>query len=231
MHIGLIGGIGPAATIAYYDRLTRLVRDAGRPLELTIEQADMAELIANLGADRRAEQAATYATLIDRLRAAGAGCAAITSIGGQFCFAETERISSLPLVSSVASLDDHLARTGLRRVGLLGAEVVMRTRLYGQLTRTETVIVDGDLVALGQTYVDIAGKGACSDEQRTTLVEAGRSMIEVQGAEAVVLAGTDLGLAFDGHDPGYPVVDALEVHVAVLADLALDRRTIEDVRP
>src|SRR6476469_8790311 len=76
MHIGLIGGIGPAATIAYYDRLTRLVREAGRPLELTIEQADMAELIANLGADHRAEQAATYATLIDRLRAAGAGCAA-----------------------------------------------------------------------------------------------------------------------------------------------------------
>jgi aspartate racemase len=229
MHIGLIGGIGPAATIAYYDRLTRLARDAGRPLELTIEQADMAELLANLGADRREEQAATYARLIDRLRAAGADCAAITSIGGQFCFAETERISSLPLVSSVASLDHHLAGAGLRRVGLLGAEVVMRTRLYGQLTRTETVILD-DLVALGQTYVDIAGQGACTDEQRTTLFEAGRSMIERQGAEAVVLAGTDLGLAFDAHDPGYPVVDALDVHVAVLADLALDRRTIEDVR-
>ena len=230
MHIGLIGGIGPAATIAYYDRLTRLARDAGRPLELTIEQADMAELLANLGADRREEQAATYARLIDRLRAAGADCAAITSIGGQFCFAETERISSLPLVSSVASLDHHLAGAGLRRIGLLGAEVVMRTRLYGQLTRTETVILDGDLVALGQTYVDIAGQGACTDEQRTTLFEAGRSMIEGQGAEAVVLAGTDLGLAFDAHDPGYPVVDALDVHVAVLADLALDRRTIEDVR-
>jgi aspartate/glutamate racemase len=28
MHIGLIGGIGPAATIVYYDRLTRLVREA-----------------------------------------------------------------------------------------------------------------------------------------------------------------------------------------------------------
>ena len=55
-------------------------------------------------------------------------------------------------------------------------------------------------------------------------------MIEDLGAEAVVLAGTDLGLAFDGHDPGYPVVDALDVHVAVLADLALDRRTIEEIR-
>ena len=230
MHIGLIGGIGPAATIAYYHRLTGLVRDAGRPLELTIEQADMAEMIANLLADRREEQAATYARLIDRLRAAGAKCAAITSIGGQFCFAETVRISSLPLVSSVGSLDDHLAGAGLRRVGLLGTEVVMRTRLYGQLTRTEAVACDGELAALGQTYLDIAGEGACTDEQRATLFDAGRSMIEDQGAEAIVLAGTDLGLAFDGHDPGYPLVDALDVHVAVLADLALDRRTIEEIR-
>ncbi len=231
MHIGLIGGIGPAATIAYYDRLTRLARAAGRPLELTIEQADDREMIANLLADRREEQATTYARLIDRLRAAGAACAAITSIGGSFCYAETERISSLPLVSAVAPLDDHLARAGLRRVGLLGTEVVMRTLLYGQLARTEAVTFDGDLVALGKTYLDIARAGSCSDEQRTTLFDAGRSMIEDQGAEAIVLAGTDLGLAFDGHDPGYPVVDALEVHVAVLADLALDRRTIEDVRP
>ena len=230
MHIGLIGGIGPAATIAYYDRLTGLVRDAGRPLELTIEQADMAEMIANLLADRREEQAATYARLIDRLRAAGAACAAITSVGGQFCFAETERISSLPLVSALAPLDEHLAGVGLRRVGLLGTEVVMRTRLYGQLALTETITFDGDLAALGQTYLDVAGQGACTDEQRTTLFEAGRSMIEDQGAEAIVLAGTDLGLAFDGRDPGYPVVDALDVHVAVLADLALDRRTIEEIR-
>jgi aspartate racemase len=64
MHIGLVGGIGPAATIAYYDRLTRLLRDAGRPLELTIVQADSRKMIANLLADRREERAAACATLI-----------------------------------------------------------------------------------------------------------------------------------------------------------------------
>jgi len=80
MHIGLIGGIGPAATIAYYDRLTRLARDARRPLELTIVQADSRQMIANLLADRREEQAAVYAMLIARLGAAGADCAAITSM-------------------------------------------------------------------------------------------------------------------------------------------------------
>jgi aspartate racemase len=70
--------------------------------------------------------------------------------------------------------------------------------------------------------------GTCTPQQRTELIEAGRRMVEDQGAEAVVLAGTDLGLAFDGSvEPGYPVIDALDVHVAVLADLALDRRGLD----
>jgi aspartate racemase len=223
MHIGLIGGIGPAATVAYYERLTRMVRDAGRRLELTIVQADVNELIANGSADRREEQAAVNAALIARLQAAGAECAAITSFGGHFCFAETVRLSPLPLVSAVAPLDRHLAEAGLRRVGLLGTEVVMRSRLYGQLVRTEALAPTGDLAALGWIYDRVAASGTCTDEQRAALFEAGRRTVKEQGAEAVVLAGTDLGLAFAGHDPGYPVVDALDVHVAVLADLAMDR--------
>ena len=223
MHIGLIGGIGPAATVVYYERLTRLVREAGHRLELTIVQADVKELIANALADRREEQAAVYAGLIGRLAAAGAECAAITSLGGHFCFPETERISPLPLVSAVAPLDASFADAGLRRVGLLGTEVVMRTRLYGQLVRTEAVAPVGDLMALGRNYQDVATSGACTDEQRAVFFEAGRRMVVDQGAEAVILAGTDLNLAFTGHDPGYPVIDALDVHVAVLADLATGR--------
>jgi aspartate racemase len=223
MHIGLIGGLGPAATIVYYDRLTRRVRAAGGQLELTIVQANLDELIANVNADRREDQARAYAVLIDRLRAAGAQCAAITSLGGHFCYPETAARASLPLVSGVEPLDAHFAERGLRRVGLLGTEVVMRTRLYGQLERTEAVAPATDLTVLGRLYQDIAVQGRCTDEQRTTLLEAGRRMVEDQGAEAVVLAGTDLNLAFDGTDPGYPVIDALDVHVKRLADLALDR--------
>jgi len=176
MHIGLIGGIGPAATVAYYERLTRTVREAGRRLELTIVQADVNELIANGSADRREEQAAVYAALIARLQAAGAGCAAIASFGGHFCFAETERVSPLPLVSAVAPLDRHLTEAGFRRVGLLGTEVVMRSRLYGQLISTEAYAPAGDLAALGRIYDRVAASGTCTDEQRAALFEAGRRM-------------------------------------------------------
>ena len=76
MHIGLIGGIGAAATVAYYQRLTAAVAARHQPLELTIVQADIRPLIANANSDGREAQARLFAPLIDRLRAAGADCAA-----------------------------------------------------------------------------------------------------------------------------------------------------------
>lgn len=226
MHIGLIGGIGPAATVVYYQRLTAAVAARGAPLDLTIVQADVRTLVLNVNADRRQDQAEVYARLIARLKAAGADCAAITSLGGHFCFAETKAISALPLVSAVEPLDDYFAGRGIRTVGLLGTRVVMRTRLYGQLARTRAVALDDEIERLGQTYQDVAVSGHCPPEARALFLDAGRRLVRDHGAEAVVLAGTDLNLAFDGADPGYPVIDALDVHVAVLADLATGARTL-----
>ncbi|MGB2893680.1 MAG: aspartate/glutamate racemase family protein [Albidovulum sp.] len=230
LHIGLIGGIGVAATVVYYQRLTAEVARRGGAMDLTIAHTpDINVLIRNNLADRRAEQAAEYAPLIDRLKVAGCDCAAITSLGGHFCFAETAALSSLPLVSAVAPLDDFFVREGIGRIGLLGTRVVMRTKLYGQLARTEAVALEDEIEVIGQAYQEMAVAGHCTPEQRALFRDAGRRMVEESGAEAIVLGGTDLGLAFDGPDPGYKVIDALDVHVAVLADLATGRRRLEEV--
>ncbi len=223
MHLGLIGGIGPAATIAYYQRLTQRMREAGQPLELTIANADADTLVRNNLADDRHAQAEIYRGLIDRLRAAGADCAAITSLGGHFCFDETAAVSALPLISGVAPLDASFAAQGFGTVGLLGTDVVMRTKLYGQLTQTRAVSPQDNRDEIGRTYTDMAIRGLCTEADRAIFFEAGRQMVEDEGAEAIVMAGTDLNLAFDGHDPGYRVIDALDVHVALLADLATGR--------
>lgn len=228
MHIGLIGGIGPAATVVYYQRLCAAMAARGARLELTIVQADIHELIRNNLADRREEQAAVYAALIQRLKAAGAECAAITSLGGHFCFDETLARSALPLVSAVEPLDDFFAAKGIGTVGLLGTRVVMRTRLYGQLRKTRAIALEDEIESLGQRYQEMAVAGVCSPADRATFLEAGQKLAD-QGAEAVVLAGTDLNLAFDGQETPYRVVDALDVHVALLADLASGSRTLEAV--
>lgn len=228
MHIGLIGGIGPAATVVYYQRLCAAMAARGQPLDLTLVQADIHELIANNLADRRTAQAVVYARLIDRLKAAGADCAAITSLGGHFCYAETVARSSLPLVSAVEPLDAFFASEGIGTVGLLGTRVVMRTKLYGQLVRTRAIALDDEIEELGQLYQNMAVEGFCDAATRARFLNAGQRLVD-SGAEAVVLAGTDLNLAFDGQETGYRVIDALDVHVALLADLASGRASLDAV--
>ena len=229
MHIGLIGGIGVAATVSYYERLTKEVAGRGQKLELTIVHADVQTLIANNAANPRAEQAQIYAGLIDRLKAAGCDCASITSLGGHFCYGETVDRSSLPLVSGVSPLDTYFAHQGIQTVGLLGTRVVMATRLYGQLTQTTAVALDDRIEQLDNAYIDMAVAGTCDDARRAMFIEAGRQMVADQGAEAIVLAGTDLSLAFGGVTTDYPVIDALDVHVGVLADLATGRVALSEV--
>ncbi|CAN7274225.1 aspartate/glutamate racemase family protein [Bosea sp. LjRoot237] len=229
MHIGLIGGIGVAATVVYYQRLTAAAAASGIPkLELTIVHGEIQELIRNNLADRRTEQAQAFLPLVTRLKDAGCDCAALSSLGAHFCLDELMALSPLPIVSAVAPLDAYFVEQGIKRVGLLGTRVVMRTRLYGQLARTDALALDEEIEILGQAYQDVAVAGTCSAAQRELFLDAGRRMVAA-GVDAIVLAGTDLNLAFDGQDPGYRVIDALDVHVALLADLAAGRKTLSGV--
>ncbi len=226
MHIGLVGGIGVAATVAYYQRLTQ--RAQGR-IEITIAHAQVQDLLRNNLADDRRAQAEIYADLIDRLRRAGCDLAAITSLGGHFCFEETVPLASLPLVSGVTPLDAYFQQEELGTVGLLGTGVVMRTKLYGQLSKTRAVAPLGNLDEVGTAYQNMAIRGHAIPEDGPFFVDEGRKLIEDQGADAIVLAGTDLNLAFDGAVPGYRVVDALDVHVDVLLALAEGRMGLADL--
>ena len=83
-----------------------------------------------------------------------------------------------------------------------------------------------EIELLGQTYLDMAVAGRCTSQQRDLFLDAGRRMVSDLGADAVVLAGTDLNLAFGTNDVGYRVIDALDVHVNLLAQLATGRMSL-----
>ena len=218
MHIGLIGGIGPAATEFYYRHLVRRHEAEGRPMELTIVHAHVHTLAANAIAGRAEAQAGEYAALTARLKGAGAEAVAITSIGGHFCFDEFEPVSPLPVLNVAPAIAAGLRARGIRKIGLIGTAVAMTSGIYGALSDIGTVIPEGDdLQTTNDVYIALARAGAVSEEGRATLFRIGRDLVERQGAEAVLLAGTDLFVAFDGRDPGYPTIDGALLHVDAIA--------------
>ena len=218
MHIGLIGGIGPAATDYYYRGLIDGHVAAGRHLDLTIAHADVRELIANLAQDRRDAQAAAFLPLVKRLQAAGAQAVVVTSMGGHFCIRELEAQSPLPLINVLEALDAAIAARRLATVGLIGNRTVMDTRAYGRITTAQVLLPDEpEREAVHRAYREMAVPGRVTPAQREVFFAAGRALT-ARGAEAIVLGGTDLFLAFDGQDCGFATLDCARVHVeAILA--------------
>ena len=221
MHIGLIGGIGPAATGFYYRGLIRSHPPQAAPLELTIVHADQQSLRRNLADDLRADQARIFCTHINQLAAAGAEVAAVTAIAGHFCYEELAAISPLPLVSALDTLADEIEHRGFHRVGLLGAHVAMETELYGSLADFEVLVpAVEDLAGVGEAYFAMADAQQVDARQRDLFFRVGSELCRDQQADVVVLAGTDLFLAFAGQDADFPVIDSAEVHIKALSHLA-----------
>jgi aspartate racemase len=158
-----------------------------------------------------------------RLQGAGADAVAITSMTGHFCVRQFEALSPLPVLSALPEIAAELGRRKLRRVGLIGTRVVMQSRLYGALDAVEVVLPEGARFQdTHDAYVAMAVSGQPTDEQRDVFFSVGRELCRRSGAEAVLLGGTDLFAAFEGHECGFPVIDTAQVHVD-----ALSRRSIE----
>jgi len=71
-HIGLIGGIGPAATDYYYRKIIAAFAELDAELELTLAHADAPTLLRNLQNDDRKSQMEIYTRLTNRLKNTGA---------------------------------------------------------------------------------------------------------------------------------------------------------------
>lgn len=217
MHIGLIGGIGPAATEFYYRGLIRGHAAFDKSMDLTIVHANARDLIGNLAKGNAGQQADIFLEFIKRLQAAGADMAAVTSLGGHFCIRELEAISPLPILNAIPVLDDYFGQAQIRKVALLGTRGVLETRLYGGISTVEIVLPQGeDLDKTHENYVAMAMSGSANDAQRQFFLSLGEKLCREQGADAIALAGTDLFLAFDGADPEYRVIDCAQVHIDAL---------------
>jgi aspartate racemase len=221
MHIGLIGGIGPAATDFYYRRLIATFAARNAPLEVTIVHADTPTLLGNLASDNKSAQTAIYMRLTKRLAATGADFVAVTSIAGHFCIDAFKSVSPLPIVDLIAEVSHAIETRGLKRIGILGTRTVMETRFYGRITTAEIVPPIGqDLDNVHQAYTSMAIAGAVTEDQRSVFYTVSHRLMAEQGAQAIMLGGTDLALAFDEHTTEFPLVDCAAIHADAIARAA-----------
>jgi aspartate racemase len=223
MHIGLIVGIGPAATDYYYRYLISALARAGQDLDLTMAHADTRTLLRNQSEGNVEAQVDIYSRLTERLQRSGIERIAVTSIAGHFCIDAFKQVSPVAVIDLLDVVKLEVRRRGLKRIGLLGTRVVMETRFYGVLDEVE-VIAPEDLFEVSEAYVAMASAGIATPGHREVFMRAGKALTSTHGCESIMLAGTDLALVFQkGVNPGFDTLDCAEAHAAAIANAAMTR--------
>jgi aspartate racemase len=205
--LGLVGGLGPGATVHYYRELVKA--QAG---EMLIVHADMDRVLGHVQRGDRLELAAYLADLIERLAHGGAELAVISAITPHICIRELERISALPLVNIIKEVAAEIHARGYRRVALFGTKFVVESRMFGMLDGVEVIVPD-QVEAIHDAYMKTVDGGT---EGRAILSKIAHEL----PVDAIVLAGTDLALIFDETNTDFPHVDCARTHIrAIIPDL------------
>ena len=213
--LGLIGGLGPGATVHYYRGLIAAHEAESRVARMIIAHADVNRARPLAEANRLDELARYLAGLIDSTAAGGAEMAAIVAITPHICAPQLAPLLRVPLIDMVAEVAQAIRARGLKRVALLGTRSTVESRMFGRLD-VEVVMPRPDEIAfINDCYLDVVYDRS-TPETIDRLRELARTLIRRDGAEAVLLAGTDLSMVLNEGNAGFPTVDCAGVHIAAI---------------
>ena len=228
--IGILGGMSPESTVAYYEHITRSYTarcgDYGYP-EILICSVNFQQFVdwQHDGKWDLATRAMSEA--LGRLHLAGADFGIIATNTMHIVFDEVQAAIDMPLLSIVDVTVQAIQAKGLRTVGLLGTVFTMRERFFRE--GLEKSGIEGLIPkSVDQAKInDIIYNELCRGEIRQESRRAILSVIEglgERGAQGVILGCTELPLLVRSQDCGMPIFNTTELHAERALDYSLETR-------
>ena len=211
--LGLIGGLGPGATVHYYRGLIAAHAAQGRVARMLVAHADVDRARPLAEANALDELARYLNGFIDQTAAGGAEMAAIVAITPHICTAQLLPLLRIPLIDMVAVVGDAIRARGLKRVALFGTRSTVASRMFGRLDVDVVMPQPDEIDFIHNAYLDVVydrSTPAGIDRLR----ELAHMLIRRDGAEAVLLAGTDLSMVLNEENAGFPALDCAGEHIA-----------------
>jgi aspartate racemase len=198
--VGIIGGIAPESTIAYYRQIIERYREAtggGNP-SIIINSIDLTKMIGFASSKSFPELIDYLSGEMNRLADGGADFGVFASNTPHIVFNEVASRSRMPLISIVKSASRAAEKLGVKKAGLLGTRFTMRGRFYQEVFAArgiEVVAPEGsDLDYVHDKYMSELVNARFLDETRAELLRVIERMRDRQHIDAVILGGTELPL-------------------------------------
>jgi aspartate racemase len=226
--IGMLGGMSWESTALYYRTANELVRERLGGLasaDLLVRSVDFAA-VRRLQLEDRWDDAAEL--LLREARALEAGGAELVLLCTNYMHKVAPALEtglSVPFLHIADVAAAAARRQGAVRVGLTGVAATMTEPFYAErLARSglEVLVPDeADRAVLDRAVFDELCRGVLSQDTRVALRGVLGRLVEA-GAQAVVLACTELELLLGAEDCAVPLLPTARLHVAAALDRALD---------
>lgn len=227
--IGLIGGLGPEATVDYYKAIIATFSAKNKELnypEIIIYSVNMSEFIGLL-TNKKYEQATAYLLeKIDALQRAGADFAAITANTPHLLFDELKKYSPIPLISIVEATCDEAQKNKLKKPGLFGTSFTMDASFYPEVFQKygiEIVVPEqDDKERINEKLFSEIELGIFKDETREMLIGIIQKMVDMQHIDSIILGCTEFPLILPEPEYcGIPVLNTSQIHVKEIIEMCL----------
>lgn len=225
--LGIIGGLSWISTRAYYERINKFVQKRSAPMAsppLLIESLDYAPIAAAKNADDWDSIAAALVESARRLESAGAEGLVVAANTMHKVYDRLTEAVSIPVLHIADAVGREMETAGCTNAALLGTRFVMTESFYRQRLVSHGVDLlapdpaDVELVD-GIIYKELMLGRVTRDAERA--LKTVITMKEKAGAEAIVLACTELELVVDTDANVLPVYDSTDIHCRAAADWIL----------
>lgn len=223
--LGLIGGIGPEATVAYYRKIIHGIQaKAGREVlpPLSIESLN-AFTVFRLCRENRLDALTDYVLgAVHNLAAAGAELAALTGNTPNIVLERVQARSPIPIVSAIEATCVEAQRRGVGRVGLLGTRFTMNSdffKLPFERCGIPVVIPDEGQIAWIQEKIESELEhGIVTEGTRQAFIDIIQTLKEHEAIDQIVLGCTELPLLLNDDNSPLPCLDTVDIHVRAIVD-------------
>ncbi|MDR7234761.1 amino acid racemase [Agrococcus sp. BE272] len=235
--LGILGGMSWHSTAHYYRAINErvaAVRGGHASARMLLASVDFAEVRDCQLREDWPGAAAILAREAAALERAGAGSIAIATNLMHKVAPEVEAAIGVPLVHIADAVADAARAAGARTLGIVGTRWVMSERFYAHRLAAHgirTVVPDASAqVELDRIVFDELTRGVVTEASRAAFRDAFAALADA-GAEAIVLACTEIMLLVDAGDARVPLIDSCEQHAAALARIALGEASADALAP
>ncbi|MCM2286104.1 MAG: aspartate/glutamate racemase family protein [Desulfobacula sp.] len=226
--IGLLGGMSWESTVGYYRMINEGVKKAlgglhSAKIVLYSVDFDPIENLLNRGDWQGVAEDLSAAAL--KIQAAGADFLLICTNTMHQVAPEIQDKMDIPLLHIADATAEALVRSGIKKTGLLGTAFTMEQDFYkDRLNRDHglDVLVPGkeDRAFIHQTIFQELCLGIAKPGTRTEYLRIIASLAD-QGAEAVILGCTEIGMLVDQRDTPVKLFDTTAIHAEKAVQYAL----------